>query len=242
MGCQKITLLFLLIVGFSSCYRVSIDENAPNVYIDAPFEGAVYRVGDTMTVDFRVIDDVELSEVKFRMHDNQQTHSEEAPSNIFLWDTLMVLNAFGTESDFKLQWTIPTYLTGSIPFHFVLEATDDSGNTSPTQEINFEVMNDFDLNAPKINLTTTDISIFSGNTFVILGNAEDQEALSSITYLLKDLEGNIEYEANYNIDGTTYDITEFIQSPSIEAEYLLEVMVMDIGGNETADTVMVKVL
>jgi len=247
MGCPKLAFFLVFLLCLSSCYRYEIDDTAPVVRIDSPFEGASYRVGDTMRIEYRLTDDVELSEVVFRMHDNSQVHLGPntditgVPANLFVWDTLMMLNAFGTESKYELKWPIPTTFIGVIPFHFVIEATDASGNTSELQEINFTIFNDLDPNAPEIVLTTNLINTFSGNTFVVLGDVLDQEALNSIHFELTGSNGT-EFEITRNLEGNAYTITEFVTSPEVEAEYLMTITVTDVGGNETVGMVVVNVL
>ncbi len=250
MGCPKFVFLLVTLLSLSSCYRYNVDDTAPTVRIDSPFEGASYRVGDTMRIEYRLSDDVELAEVVFRMHNNTQVHLgpdanihdvTDIPTNVFIWDTLMTLNAFGTQSDYEMYWAIPTSLTGIIPFHFVIEAMDASGNRSELQEINFNIFNDLDPNAPEIVLTTNPITTFSGNTFVVLGDASDQEALNMIHFELTGSDGTV-FEISRNLEGNDYSIAEFVPAPDVEAEYLMTITVTDIGGNETVETVVVNVL
>lgn len=246
MTLKNILIPFLVVVSMVSCARTQLDESPPLVEVKAPFNDAVYRVGDTLPVKLVLTDNADLSTLFLRIHDNRRIHSEDVPASYFLWDTIMQFNVFGTITELDFQFPLPDNLPFETDFHCVLECMDDAGNSSGMKEINFSVNNLNDTVSPSINLQTQPpIAAFANQNFAVVAQVEDNVCLKSVEVRLTDSSDSLHHEIyidEVTIDGAFFQLSEFIKAPALQADYTLNITAKDALDNETKLLVPVMVL
>lgn len=246
-----INITFPVLFGFMiltifSCGKNSVDTQAPFLQIKAPFEGAEYRSGEFLPIDIGVTDNDELMDIQLRVHTNLNDHSENAPDHFFIWDTTFNVRAFGQSSDFKFDIYLDENLPYDETYHLVVDCGDQSGNRTGWQEVEFVVKNFLDNTSPVISLMTdTMVAAFANNMFAIIANVEDNQCLDMVEMEMMTPADTSYFSSSYlsdEIDGATFEISEFIMAPSIQDEYTIVIRARDKNQNISITEVILKVL
>lgn len=229
-------LAFLLL---NACNKNEQDSSAPNVRIESPFEDAQLFGGDTLRVRIELTDNQELSELTLRVRDNRYEYPEDAPSNLFLWDTTIVNRLFGRETDLEVSIPIPINIE-AIPGILLVKAKDDSGNETDWQRIVFNLLPEQDTSPPEIDLDTESVLTLTGSTFAIIGQVSDDQSLERVGLEMrqKDQE-EVLHKIDYNeLESNSFSIQEFFEAPA-PGSYELTVFAFDETSN--SDLVVVPI-
>ena len=230
-------LTFLLL---NACSKNERDDSVPNIRIESPFEDAQFFGGDTLRVRIELTDNQELGEVTLRVRDNRYEFPEDAPSNLFIWDTTIVNRLFGRETDIEVSIPIPINIE-AIPGILMVKANDNSGNETDWQRIIFNLLPEQDISPPQINLDTESVLTLTGSIFAIIGEVSDDQSLERVGLEMrqKDQE-EILYQKDHNeLESANFSIEEFIEAPTAPGSYELTVFAFDETSN--SDFVVVPI-
>jgi hypothetical protein len=103
-----------------SCELEIKDTEAPVISIFKPEDNAEYEKGDTVFIEIKVTDNVEMHEVVVHIH--RHTTDEE----VFHLDR----HSHSKEVNINSYWVVPNDLGANEKFELEVEAEDDAGNKS----------------------------------------------------------------------------------------------------------------
>ncbi len=238
-------------VFLGACEESSVDSSAPLVQINAPFDGAEYRSGEILPVELILTDNVDLSTLVLKVHDNERAHDENLPSNFFHWDTMLNLNVFGVETRLQFDFPIPEDLPVETNFHLIVDCGDKSGNFSGWQERNFTIRRGCPRNipdnaAPTIDLqSNASVATFTNTPIIVLADVEDDLCLKSLDLQLVSPSDSVWYEKTYSyndINGPSFQLQESLNAPSVKDNYILNIKATDGLDNVSSVDVAVQVL
>lgn len=169
---KRIALFLLSAVLIQSCTDPDTTEPTVEVLSTIPATAPAIVCGemedfvvtlsstDTLVVEFKVSDDVELSQYKLDIHQNFDCHGHSGKVETTDWYALEIADLQGSEQTINLEIPVPQDVTSGT-YHFSLQVTDVSGNSADLVFYSLNVTNASDTEAPTLVVTTPANSSFS---------------------------------------------------------------------------------
>lgn len=190
---MKRLIAFLSLAIFMQACTNS-DTTAPviNVLSLSPTEGQAMVCGEmqshvviinstgALSGQFRVTDDVALSQYKIDLHNNFDCHGHTSGKvETTDWYVIDVVDLVGSEQVVDFNLPVPADVTTGN-YHFHIDATDESGNSAETEIYSLKVTNASDTEAPVLTVSTpvnTSFSVQKGDAIQFEGAITDNLAL-----------------------------------------------------------------
>ena len=212
------TLLLIagLIGVLTSCGPQNVDDTAPTLafialspeptpdFVCGSEEPVVFHVrsGDTLSLDLRLNDDVELSQYKVDIHTNFDCHGHKMDTED--WLVLQTGDLSGKEFLLQLRLPVPANVTAGS-YHFQLQVLDKAGNDNPTAYVyTIKVLNEADTTPPALNISSPVINsgdmltLRKGQNMTFSGNVADNLPLA------EGGNGKVEIFYRSNASGNTF--------------------------------------
>lgn len=201
---------------------------------------------DTLSVQFKVSDDSDLSQYKLDLHQNFDCHGHAGKVETTDWYVLNIVDLQGSEQTINRQIPVPVDVTTGN-YHFGIQATDQSGNSAESVIYTLQVTNATDTDAPVLSVTapsSSTLAVLKGNEINFQGSITDNLDLGNgsngrIELLYWEVNNqtiNELYSADFESSaGTTvnfdFDATVPITTP--DGTYIFEVRCFDAVNNES---------
>lgn len=210
-------LIMAAFIGLlSSCGPKNVDDTAPTLafialspeptpdFICGAEEQVVFHVrsGDTLSLDLRLSDDVELSQYKVDIHTNFDCHGHKMDTED--WVVLQTGNLSGKEYLLQLRLPVPANVTAGN-YHFQIQVLDKAGNDNPTAYVYaIKVLNAADTTPPALNISSPVVNsgdmlvLRKGQNITFTGNVADNRPLA------EGGNGKVEIFYRSNASGNTF--------------------------------------
>lgn len=123
-------------LGLIACNKDDdTDSTAPTVNIISPNEDDHFDHGDTIHFEASASDNEALSQMKVEIHFSEDGHTHKVQNE---WEESRTYDLNGMSQTIKDEFIVP--LDADTGFHhFIVIALDEAGNSSSTQEVDFEI-------------------------------------------------------------------------------------------------------
>lgn len=214
---NHILLIMAVFLGLvSSCGPKNVDDTPPALaflvvspeptsdFVCGSEEPVVFhlRSGDTLSLDLRLTDDVELSQYKVDIHTNFDCHGHKM--NTEDWTVLKTGNLSGKESLLQLRLPVPANVTAG-DYHFQIQVLDKAGNDNPAAYIYaIKVLNAADTTPPILNISSPIVNsgdvlvLRKGQNITFTGHVADNHPLA------EGGNGKLEFFYRSNASGNTF--------------------------------------
>ncbi len=261
-----ILALFLGIV-LGACKKEKkeeVDTQKPSITIIKPSENATVTGGQTLQLEVKFTDNMNLSQYKLEVHPNFDGHThgktnEEMPTP-WEWDTIVNIN--GKEHTAKFSISVPSNVKAGN-YHLMAMCTDAAGYEAPIKFINIKVLNPDDTVNPVLTLTKPSITNenliqFATNenekAIIFEGTLSDNKRVKGIKIQLIEHrhsktqhgEDKVIYEyQNFNLNGTSFDLSNitfkiYREDMEDNGEYELKVVGYDLVGNSAEKIAVIR--
>lgn len=136
---------------------------------------------DTLSGQFRLTDDSDLSQYKLDLHNNFDCHGHAGKVATTDWIVLDIVDVDGSEQLVNFSLPVPTDVTTG-DYHFSIQAADMSGNSAESVIYSLSVSNASDTEAPILTVSTPanpSFSVLKGDPINFQGSVSDNLPLGT---------------------------------------------------------------
>ncbi len=211
MNTLKQSIWVLILLAVVGC-RKKDDSNPPVIeYLKVngvESQSHNLEAGSTIEVEMRLVDDVELNQVKVNIHpaDDGHTHEggggvgEVTTGNVGVWTDNRIINLAGKSVDQALTYSVPISISGH--WHIEVLLIDEQGNEAEEYVTTLYVEN---ANLPTITLTTdpvvegNEVGLVPGGVLTVTALIEDEDGVGEVHIEVEYPDGAL--FALFNFDG-----------------------------------------
>ena len=227
---------------------LSTDPVPTSGLVCGQMEGQVVFINsdDTLAIELKISDDIELSQYKLDLHNNFDCHGHGKLEETTDWYVLDIVDLQGMEQIIDIEIPVPSDVT-SGNYHFSIQATDVSGNNAESLIYAVQVTNTADTDAPILDVSvpaTSTLSVLKGDAINFQGVLNDNQPLGPGTngrielrywntsnQTINDLYSE-DFENSVSTTGTI-DFDAVVPSTTVDGTYIFELRGFDAVNNQS---------